>query len=80
MAARHWLMLALGAAIFLPHPSGFGAGLALLPVLVGAVAIGLGVLETLVAKLRILLVPRLLGAGAGVALLAVIARLVEAAG
>jgi hypothetical protein len=38
------------------------------------------VLETLVAKLRILLVPRLLGAGAGVALLAVIARLVEATG
>ena len=77
MAARHWLMLALAAAIFLPHPSGFSAGLALLPVLVGAVAIGLGLLETLVAKLRILLVPRLLGAGAGVALLAVVSRLIE---
>jgi formate hydrogenlyase subunit 4 len=80
MAARHWLMLALAAAIFLPHPSGFGAGLALLPLLVAALAIGLGLLETLVAKLRILLVPRLLGAGAGVALLAVIARLVEGSG
>jgi formate hydrogenlyase subunit 4 len=80
MAARHWLMLALAAAIFLPHPGGFGAGLALLPVAIGAVAVGLGLLETVVAKLRILLVPRLLGAGAGMALLAVITRLVEAAG
>jgi formate hydrogenlyase subunit 4 len=79
MAARHWLMLALAAAIFLPHASGFGAGLALLPVLVGAVAIGLGLLETLIAKLRILLVPRLLGAGAGVALLAVVSRLIDSA-
>ena len=64
MAARHWLMLALAAAIFLPHPAGFAAGLAVLPAQVGAVAVGLGLLETLVAKLRILLVPRLLGAGA----------------
>jgi formate hydrogenlyase subunit 4 len=80
MAARHWLMLALAAAIFLPHPGGFAAGLALLPVAIGAVAVGLGLLETLVAKLRILLVPRLLGAGAGMALLAVITRLVESAG
>jgi formate hydrogenlyase subunit 4 len=77
MAARHWLMLALAAAIFLPHPHGFAAGLAVLPFQVGAVAIGLGLLETLVAKLRILLVPRLLGAGAAVALLAVISRRVE---
>jgi formate hydrogenlyase subunit 4 len=77
MAARHWLMLALAAAIFLPHPGGFSAGLAFLPVLLGALAIGLGLLESLVAKLRILLVPRLLGAGAGVALLAVISRLIE---
>ena len=33
-------MLALAAAIFLPHPAGFGAGLALLPVAIGAVAVG----------------------------------------
>ena len=79
VAARHWLVLALAAAIFLPHPSGFVAGLALLPVLLATVALGLGLLETLVAKLRILLVPRLLGAGAGVALLAVISRLIESA-
>ncbi len=76
-AARHWLVLALAAAIFLPHPGEFAAGLALLPLLLAAVAVGLAVLETLVAKLRILLVPRLLGAGAAVALLAVISRLIE---
>ena len=77
MAARHWLVLALAAAIFLPHPGGFAAGLVLLPVLLAGVATGLALLETLVAKLRILLVPRLLGAGAGIALLAVVSRLIE---
>jgi formate hydrogenlyase subunit 4 len=77
VAARHWLMLALAAAVFLPHPHGFVSGLAVLPLQIGAVAVALGLLETLVAKMRILLVPRLLGAGAGVALLAVVTRLVE---
>ena len=76
-AARHWLVLALAAAVFLPHPAGFAAGLATLPLLLAAVAVGLGLLETLVAKLRILLVPRVLGAGAGLALLAFISRLIE---
>lgn len=77
MAARHWLALSLAAAIFLPHPHGFVAGLALLPVALVALALALALTETLVAKLRILLVPRLLGAGAGLALLAVVIRLVE---
>ena len=78
-AARHWLVLALAAAVFLPHPGGFAAALASLPLLLAAVALALALLETLVAKLRVLLVPRVLGAGAGLALLAVIARLVESA-
>jgi formate hydrogenlyase subunit 4 len=76
-AARHWLVLALAAAVFLPHPSGFGAGLVTFPILLGALALALALLESLVAKLRILLVPRVIGAGAGLALLAVVARLVE---
>jgi formate hydrogenlyase subunit 4 len=80
MAARHWLVLALAAGIFLPHPSGFAAGVVLLPIVVAGLAVALGVLETLVAKMRILLVPGLLGVGAGVALLAVLTRLVEAGG
>jgi formate hydrogenlyase subunit 4 len=79
-AARHWLVLALAAAIFLPHPGGFAAGLVTLPLVLGAVSLALGMLETLVAKLRILLVPRVLGAGAALALFALVARLVEAAG
>jgi formate hydrogenlyase subunit 4 len=77
MAARHWLVLGLAAAIFLPHPRGFTSGLVLLPVALVALALALGLTETLVAKLRILLVPRLLGAGAALALLAVVTRLVE---
>jgi formate hydrogenlyase subunit 4 len=77
-AARHWLVLGLAAAIFLPHPRGFVAGLVLLPVAIGALALGLALAETLVAKLRVLLVPRLLGAGAALALLGVVIRLVEA--
>jgi formate hydrogenlyase subunit 4 len=79
-SARHWLVLALAAAVFLPHPSGFAAGLATLPLALAGLALALGLLETLVAKMRILLVPRVLGAGAGLALLALVARLVEAAG
>ena len=38
---------------------------------------GLALTETLVAKMRILLVPRLLAAGAGVALLGIVALLLE---
>jgi formate hydrogenlyase subunit 4 len=77
MAARHWIALSLAAAIFLPHPPGFVSGLVLLPAALVALSLALGLTETLVAKLRILLVPRLLGGGAGVALLAVVIRLVE---
>jgi formate hydrogenlyase subunit 4 len=78
MAARHWLVLALAAAVFLPHPASFGLGLALLPLVVGAGAVGLGVLETTTAKMRILIVPRLLGVAAVVALLGILTRLLEA--
>jgi formate hydrogenlyase subunit 4 len=77
MAARHWLVFGLAAAIFLPHPSGFVAGLLLLPIALVVLALALALGETLIAKVRILLVPRLLGAGAGLALLGVIIRLVE---
>jgi formate hydrogenlyase subunit 4 len=76
-AARHWLVLGLAAAIFLPHPASFGWGLACLPLAILALCASLALLETLVAKLRILLIPRLLGAGAGIALLAVLLRLAE---
>jgi formate hydrogenlyase subunit 4 len=77
VSARHWLVLTLAVAIFLPHPHGFAAGLVVLPIWLVVLAIALGVTETLVAKMRILLAPRVLGVGAALALLAVLTRLVE---
>ena len=76
MAARHWLVFSLATGIFLPHPRGFAAGLVALPVAIIALVAALAVTETLIAKMRILLVPKLLGAGAALALLATLLRLV----
>jgi formate hydrogenlyase subunit 4 len=75
-AARHWLVLVLGVQIFLPHVPGVWWQLGLLPIGLIALCAALALVETLVAKLRILLVPRLLAVGALVALLGVVARLV----
>lgn len=68
-AARHWIMLALAAQVFVPHPPGTWAQLATLPMALVAACAALAVTETLVAKMRILLVPRLLAVGAAAALL-----------
>lgn len=78
-AARHWLVLVLAAQVFLPHPEGTTAQLATLPVALVLLCAGLALTETLVAKLRVLLVPRLLAAGAVAALLGIAVLLVEAA-
>jgi formate hydrogenlyase subunit 4 len=78
-AARHWLVLVLAAQIFLPHASDPWAQLALLPVVLVALCGALALTETLVAKMRILLAPRLLGIATLVALLGVVTWLVEAA-
>jgi formate hydrogenlyase subunit 4 len=78
-AARHWVVLVLAAQVFLPHPDGVWGQLATLPVVLAALCAGLAVTETLVVKMRILLVPRLLAAGATVALLGIAAWLVDAA-
>jgi formate hydrogenlyase subunit 4 len=75
-AARHWLVLVLAAQVFLPHTGGAGGQLATLPFVVVALCGGLALLETLVAKMRLLLVPRLLAIGAAAAVLGVAARLV----
>jgi len=74
-AARHWVVLVLAAGVFLPHPAQPWAQLALLPVLLAALCAGLAVAETLVAKMRILRVPRFLAAGALMAGLGITARL-----
>jgi formate hydrogenlyase subunit 4 len=78
-AARHWLVLVLAAQVFLPHATLPGLQLALLPVVLVALCAALALTETLVAKMRILLVPRLLGVAALVALLGIVTWLVEAA-
>ncbi len=74
-AARHWVVLTLAAEVFLPHPRGFWAQLAALPPVLVLSCVALAVVETLFAKMRLLLVPRLLAAGAGLALLGIAARL-----
>ncbi|MFN8224727.1 MAG: NADH-quinone oxidoreductase subunit H [Gaiellales bacterium] len=76
-AARHWLVLVLTAQVFLPHPRDPWAQVLALPFVLVALCLGLALVETLVAKMRILLVPRLLGVGAAVALLGIISWLVE---
>lgn len=78
-AARHWLVLVVAAQVFLPHPSALWLQLALLPVVLVALCAALAVTETLVAKIRILLAPRLLGIGAIAALLGIVAWLVDMA-
>jgi formate hydrogenlyase subunit 4 len=77
-AARHWLVLVLAAEVFLPHPDGLWAQLAVLPVTLVLLCAALALTETLVAKMRILLVPRLLAVGSSAALLGVVVWLVDA--
>ena len=76
-AARHWLVLVLAAQIFLPHAADPRVQLALLPALLAVLCGALALTETLVAKMRILLAPRLLGIAGLVALLGIVAWLVE---
>jgi formate hydrogenlyase subunit 4 len=77
LAARHWIVLVLAAGIFLPHPVGTWWQLSLLPVTLMLLSLALALAETLIAKMRILLVPRLLGVGAAVAVLGMVTWLVE---
>jgi formate hydrogenlyase subunit 4 len=76
-AARHWLVLVLATQVFLPHPAGVWWQLAWLPLVLAVLCGALALTETLVAKMRVLLVPRLLSIGAGVALLGVVAWIVD---
>jgi len=78
-AARHWLVLVLAAQIFLPHASDPWLQLALLPLVLVVLCGALALTETLVAKMRILLAPRLLGVAGLVALLGIVTWLVQAA-
>ena len=75
-SARHWIVLVIGAQVFLPHSQSIWWQLALLPVVLVVLCAGLALAETLVAKMRVLLVPRLLAVGAVVALLGIATWLV----
>jgi formate hydrogenlyase subunit 4 len=74
-AARHWLVLVLAVQVFLPHAHGVWWQLAILPVGLVTLCGLLALTETLVAKMRVLLVPRLLAAGAIAALLGIVSQL-----
>ena len=76
-AVRHWLVLVLAAQIFLPHARDVWVELALLPAALVVLSAALAVTETLSAKMRILLAPRLLAVGAVAALLGVASWLVQ---
>ena len=76
-AARHWLVLVLAAQVFLPHATDLWWQLGLLPVALVLLCAALALTETHVAKLRILLVPRLVSVATVVALLGIAAWLVE---
>jgi len=76
-ATRHWLVLVLAAQVFLPHPHGVWWQLGSLPVVLVVLCGALAVVETLLVKMRVLLVPRLLALGAVAALLGIAASLAE---
>jgi formate hydrogenlyase subunit 4 len=67
-AARHWVVLVLGAGLLLPHPRGFAAGLGIELAELIALCAAVAVAETSQAKMRILRVPLLLGLGCVIAL------------
>ncbi|MBI4171347.1 MAG: NADH-quinone oxidoreductase subunit H [Actinobacteria bacterium] len=71
-AARHWVVLVLGAELFLPHGGSFWVRLATLAAALPVLCAALAVTETWQAKMRILRVPRFLAAGAGIALLGLV--------
>ena len=71
-AARHWIMLVLAAELFVPHPAGFAGRLAVLAVSLPLLCIGLAVVETWQAKLRLLRVPVMMAIGSALCLLGLV--------
>ena len=74
-AARHWIMLVLVAEVAMPHPGSFAVQVAWLAGWLVVLALVLAVVETLQAKMRILRVPVLLGAGVALGLLGLVSSL-----
>jgi len=74
-AARHWLVLLLAAEIFLPHARSPWWQLGMLPVVLIGLCAALALTETVFAKMRVLVVPRMLAVASGIALLGIVAWL-----
>lgn len=79
-AARHWLVIVLAGIIFLPHSRSLAIQLSLFPIYAIALCFALAFVETATAKMRILLVPRLLLAGSALALLGIAVELLSTGG
>jgi formate hydrogenlyase subunit 4 len=79
-AARHWVVLALAAGLYLPHPAGPWGGLGAMALGMAALIAGLALVETWLAKMRLLRVPPVLAAGAGIVLLGLVSTLAGVAG
>jgi formate hydrogenlyase subunit 4 len=62
-AARHWIVLVLAVGLFVPLPADELAAIAGTAICVGVLCIALGLVDSSLAKLRILRVPALLGTG-----------------
>jgi formate hydrogenlyase subunit 4 len=67
-AARLWLLLVLGAELFGPKAGGFAVQLAILAATLPVLCVALALVETSLAKMRVLRVPLFLGGGAALCL------------
>jgi formate hydrogenlyase subunit 4 len=79
-AARHWVVLVLATELFIPHPGPCAARLALLALALPLWCVALALVETTQAKMRILRVPLLIGAGGLVCLLGLVSWFAGAGG
>ena len=68
-AARHWLVIVLAAGLFVPLPLTSPLKVLALAAVVAAFCAAIALIETSLAKMRILRVPVLLGVGIGVCVL-----------
>ena len=75
-AARHWIVLVLGAELFAPHWGGFWAQLGWLAATLAVLCAALALTETAQAKMRILRAPGVLAGGCALALVGLASWLV----
>lgn len=79
-AARHWVALVLATELLLPQPAAFWGRMLELVVALPLCCAALALVETTQAKMRLLRVPLLLGAGGAICLLGIVSYLADAHG